>query len=103
MRPKPRKYSAFSATVPADSPIPARSAKIRLRAGNARILGHFGSFRPPMEGRMAEWGSNWTDQRVESLKSMWDEGLSCSQIADELGGVSRNGVIGKVHRMGLAR
>jgi GcrA cell cycle regulator len=44
----------------------------------------------------------WTDERIERLKQLWAQGLSCSQIASELGGVSRNGVIGKVHRLGLA-
>lgn len=43
----------------------------------------------------------WTDERVERLKALWAEGLSCSQIAAALGGVSRNGVIGKIHRLGL--
>ena len=45
---------------------------------------------------------NWTDDRVEQLKNMWTEGLSASQIARALGGVTRNAVIGKVHRLGLA-
>jgi GcrA cell cycle regulator len=44
----------------------------------------------------------WTDERVEQLKSLWNEGLSASQIARVLGGVTRNAVIGKVHRLGLA-
>ncbi len=43
----------------------------------------------------------WTDERIEQLKSMWTKGLTASQIADELGGVSRNAVIGKAHRLGL--
>jgi len=45
---------------------------------------------------------SWTDERVEQLKKMWGEGLSASQIAKELGGVTRNAVIGKVHRLGLS-
>lgn len=45
---------------------------------------------------------SWTDDRVELLKKLWTEGLSASQIAGRLGGVSRNAVIGKVHRLGLA-
>ena len=45
---------------------------------------------------------NWTDERVEQLKNLWTEGLSASQIARVLGGVTRNAVIGKVHRLGLA-
>jgi GcrA cell cycle regulator len=44
---------------------------------------------------------NWTDERVEKLKRLWAEGLSASQIASQLGGVSRNAVIGKVHRLNL--
>lgn len=43
----------------------------------------------------------WTDERVERLKKLWSEGLSASQIAAQLGGVSRNAVIGKVHRLCL--
>jgi GcrA cell cycle regulator len=45
---------------------------------------------------------SWTDERVETLKSMWSDGKSASQIAKELGGVTRNAVIGKVHRLGLS-
>src|SRR5512134_1496608 len=44
----------------------------------------------------------WTDERVELLKKLWAEGLSASQIASRLGGVTRNAVIGKVHRLGLS-
>lgn len=49
-----------------------------------------------------ETGMSWTDERVELLKKMWAEGQSASQIAKELGGVTRNAVIGKVHRLGLS-
>jgi len=45
---------------------------------------------------------SWTDERVELLKKLWAEGLSASQIAGELGGITRNAVIGKVHRLGLS-
>ncbi|HZP18915.1 MAG TPA: GcrA family cell cycle regulator [Bauldia sp.] len=45
---------------------------------------------------------NWTEERVELLKKYWAEGLSASQIAAQLGGVTRNAVIGKVHRLGLS-
>jgi len=45
---------------------------------------------------------SWTEERVYSLKKLWTEGLSASQIAKQLGGVTRNAVIGKVHRLGLA-
>ena len=44
----------------------------------------------------------WTDERVELLRKLWLEGLSASQIAKQLGGVTRNAVIGKVHRLGLS-
>jgi GcrA cell cycle regulator len=43
----------------------------------------------------------WTDERIDQLKNMWEKGLTASQIAEELGGVSRNAVIGKAHRLGL--
>jgi len=45
---------------------------------------------------------SWTDDRVENLKKLWLDGLSASQIAKQLGGVTRNAVIGKVHRLGLS-
>ncbi|MGB6538314.1 MAG: GcrA family cell cycle regulator [Xanthobacteraceae bacterium] len=45
---------------------------------------------------------SWTDERVELLRKLWTDGLSASQIAGELGGVTRNAVIGKVHRLGLS-
>ncbi|HXK53524.1 MAG TPA: GcrA family cell cycle regulator [Hyphomicrobiales bacterium] len=45
---------------------------------------------------------SWTDERVDLLKKLWADGLSASQIAGELGNVTRNAVIGKVHRLGLS-
>ncbi|MFM9975904.1 MAG: GcrA family cell cycle regulator [Beijerinckiaceae bacterium] len=45
---------------------------------------------------------SWNDERVDLLKKLWTDGLSASQIAAELGGVTRNAVIGKVHRLGLS-
>lgn len=45
---------------------------------------------------------SWNDERVELLKKFWAEGLSASQIASKMGGVTRNAVIGKVHRLGLS-
>jgi GcrA cell cycle regulator len=45
---------------------------------------------------------HWTDERVELLKKLWSDGLSASAIAAELGSVTRNAVIGKVHRLGLS-
>jgi GcrA cell cycle regulator len=53
-----------------------------------------------LEGEEA-WMS-WDDGRIERLKKLWSDGLSASQIAAELGGVTRNAVIGKVHRLGLS-
>jgi GcrA cell cycle regulator len=44
----------------------------------------------------------WNEERVELLKKLWADGLSASQIANELGGVTRNAVIGKVHRLNLS-
>jgi GcrA cell cycle regulator len=44
---------------------------------------------------------SWTDERIDRLKALWTQGMTASQIADELGGVSRNAVIGKAHRLGL--
>ena len=43
----------------------------------------------------------WTDERIDELKTMWEKGMTASQIAEKLGGVSRNAVIGKAHRLGL--
>ncbi|GJD93752.1 GcrA family cell cycle regulator [Methylobacterium iners] len=51
---------------------------------------------------MLETIPSWTDERVELLRRLWEEGLSASQIATQLGGVTRNAVIGKVHRLGLS-
>ena len=47
-------------------------------------------------------GSYWTAERVETLKRLWFAGLSCSQIAERIGHVSRNAVIGKIARLGLS-
>ena len=52
---------------------------------------------------MSDAATGWTDDRVELLAKLWGEGLSASQIAAALGGgVTRNAVIGKVHRLGLS-
>jgi len=51
---------------------------------------------------MTDTSATWNDERVEQLKKLWAEGKSASQIAVEIGGISRNAVIGKVHRLGLA-
>ncbi len=44
---------------------------------------------------------SWTDERIDQLKRLWGQGMTASQIAEDLGGVSRNAVIGKAHRLGL--
>ena len=44
---------------------------------------------------------SWTDERIDQLKRLWEQGMTASQIAEDLGGVSRNAVIGKAHRLGL--
>ncbi|HEX8401279.1 MAG TPA: GcrA family cell cycle regulator [Allosphingosinicella sp.] len=44
---------------------------------------------------------SWTDERIERLKELWSQGMTASQIAEELGTISRNAVIGKAHRLGL--
>ncbi|WP_114392007.1 GcrA family cell cycle regulator [Oleisolibacter albus] len=46
--------------------------------------------------------TGWTDERVEKLRQLWGQGMSASEIADLLGGVTRNAVIGKAHRLGLS-
>jgi GcrA cell cycle regulator len=46
--------------------------------------------------------SGWTDARVETLKTLWREGLSAAEIARRVGGVTRNAVLGKIHRLGLS-
>src|SRR3954471_2050470 len=57
-----------------------------------------------LEAAMANLGLTWTEERIERLKELWTEGLSASQIAAELGeDVSRNAVLGKAHRLGLAQ
>lgn len=45
----------------------------------------------------------WSDERIETLTQLWLQGMSCSQIARRLGGVTTNAVIGKVHRLRLPR
>lgn len=47
------------------------------------------------------FSTNWSDDRIDQLKSLWHEGLSASQVASALGNVTRNAVLGKLHRLGL--
>ena len=56
----------------------------------------------PLSQQRENQGMAWNDERVELLKKLWSDGLSASQIAGRLGGVTRNAVIGKVHRLGLS-
>src|SRR5688500_14893994 len=56
--------------------------------------------RPPVR-RTDGYRMSWTDERIATLTKMWESGATASQIAEELGGVSRNAVIGKAHRLGL--
>lgn len=51
---------------------------------------------------MGSLHGSWTEERVQLLRKLWAEGLSASQIARTLAGITRNAVIGKVHRLGLA-
>lgn len=51
---------------------------------------------------MEQETNSWTDERVERLKYLWSQGMSASEIAQELGDVTRNAVIGKAHRLGLS-
>lgn len=80
-----------------------RNARIKSDFRQARLalarqkLSIEASFNPKVIPDMS-----WTDERVELLKKMWTEGQSASQIAKELGGITRNAVIGKVHRLGLS-
>lgn len=60
------------------------------------------SFAPSHSGQQQEHASGWTDERTERLKNLWSDGHSASQIATILGGgVTRNGVLGKAHRLQL--
>lgn len=44
---------------------------------------------------------SWTEQRINKLEKLWSEGFSASRIAEQMGGISRSAVLGKVHRLGL--
>ena len=94
-----------SAYVPGRSAVWRVSATVRAYA----LLRWFGrNGRTPSRAgsmpryRMEITTMGWTEERVETLKKLWAEGLSASQIAGRLGQVTRNAVIGKVHRLGLS-
>src|ERR1700744_3784179 len=80
------------------------TAKVVRHEGNATVFSNRGVKvnLPWQPGAIAMTQGNWSEDRGEQLKSLWTEGLSASQIARALGGVTRNAVIGKVHRLGLA-
>ena len=69
---------------------------------SAGVEGFRAGQRPEEARSMTDSGATWTEERVEILKKLWSEGLSASQIAAEIGSVTRNAVIGKVHRLGLS-
>ena len=69
--------------------------------GDYRQPGPMASARLASEPDESGLGMSWTDERIEKLTKMWEGGSTASQIAEELGGVSRNAVIGKAHRLGL--
>jgi GcrA cell cycle regulator len=79
----------------------APSAFPEIRPGEGRIPRSVmaGSCRSQSQENQ---GMAWNDERVDLLKKLWADGLSASQIAGRLGGVTRNAVIGKVHRLGLS-
>lgn len=58
-------------------------------------------YRTEAAGAVQAAPERWTEARASAVKQLWADGLSASQIAMRLGGVTRNAVIGKVHRMGL--
>src|SRR5262249_30439590 len=76
----------------------------RTRCPAPAVMAGFRAFivDPAAIARAGELGMAWNDERVELLKKLWSDGLSASQIAGRLGGVTRNAVIGKVHRLGLS-
>lgn len=75
-----------------------------VTAWAASTARRMGGFREKAKARtlQKDLSMSWTDERVELLKKLWSDGLSASQIAAELGGITRNAVIGKVHRLGLS-
>src|SRR6478752_4844581 len=97
-----RNFRAFSVGCPVVAfqacHLDLQEDKLTANPNAARLPGDRQQTTP--ERSMSEM--SWTDERVETLKTMWSEGKSASQIAKELGGVTRNAVIGKVHRLGLS-
>jgi hypothetical protein len=89
------------------NPIESGLAHIQTELTKTRMLmiDNFSILHGMILGREALFagapGSFWSEERVELLKSMWEAGASASEIANKLGGVTRNAVIGKIHRLGL--
>lgn len=71
-------------------------------AKHALILGEL-RYQLLAERRRNSPLADWTDDRIATLKRLWAEGRSATYIAEEIGGISRNAVIGKAHRLGLER
>src|SRR5215472_5734064 len=92
-------YLSSTTSRAADSSLKRRVLALRWAAAT-RFLARWGIL-PRLCPHLEEDGMSWTDERVELLKKLWSDGLSASQIAAELGGITRNAVIGKVHRLGL--
>src|ERR1700680_3300909 len=98
-------FAGYSSVIPLGYKI----SWVLCRARAVNLSSNFRVFKMPSLGRRGilspiRGGQTmaWTDERVELLKKLWTEGLSASQIAGRLGGVTRNAVIGKVHRLGLS-
>ena len=78
-----------------------------LNISTIQVASAFADDATSPSGRRRGWNKgghdgSWTDERVGMLTKLWADGLSASQIAAELGGITRNAVIGKVHRLGLS-
>lgn len=75
---------------------------VDIRCSGSAENGFREGWRIRAEANGRNCSMSWTDERVETLKRLWTDGLSASQIASTLGEVTRNAVIGKIHRLGLS-
>ncbi len=81
-------------------PFVAESSRFHPRDRLCAALAHFR--QPDFRPSESFLPMSWTDERIDQLRTMWDKGMSASQIAEQLGGaITRNAVIGKAHRLGL--